>query len=159
MGMTAIEKMRKPQAPKIVKRLPERVAHWGPPGASMAISTPLEIEAIVAKIPKGKLATINTLRDAVAGLHKTTIACPVTTGIFFGMVARAVAEMEMMGAKRVAPWWRVLKSDGTLNEKVPGGLKEHQKRLEAEGFEVVPKGKTKLMVEGYERKLAKISMT
>jgi alkylated DNA nucleotide flippase Atl1 len=119
----------------------------------MVIPTPAEVDDLVAKIPKGKLATINTLRDALAKKHKTDIACPVTTGIFFGIVAKAAAEMEMMGAKRVSPWWRVLKSDGKLNEKMPGGLAGHQARLEAEGFAVTREGKS-LAVKGFEKKLA-----
>ena len=132
-------------------------AEWGPPGASMIISTPAEVDELVATIPKGRLATVNTLRDALAKRHKATIACPITTGIFLGITARAAAEMEMMGAKRVTPWWRVLKSEGKLNDKMPGGIVEHRKRLEAEGFTIVRKGKTTLLVEDYESRLAKFA--
>jgi hypothetical protein len=153
MAMSAIEKLRKPQAPEIIFPLPERVAHWGPPGASMLISTPQEIDAVVRRVKKGKLATINTLRDALARQHKTTITCPVTTGIFMNFVAKAAAEMEEMGARRVTPWWRVLKSDGTLNDKYPGGVAEQKKRLQAEGFSIVKKGKTKLAVRDFEKRL------
>lgn len=157
MVTSAIDKLKAGQKPQIVHPLPERIAHWGPPGASMVISTPAEVDELVAMIPKGKLATVNTLRDALAKRHKTTIACPITTGIFFGIVAKASAEREMMGAKRVTPWWRVIKSDGTLNPKMPGGLAEHRKRLEAEGFTVVKKGKANLAVADFERKLAALA--
>jgi alkylated DNA nucleotide flippase Atl1 len=154
MAKSAVQKLATPTEPKIVREMPARVAHWAPPGGSMVISTPLEIESLVAKIPKGKIATINTLREAIARQHRTSITCPVTTGIFFNMVARAAEEREMMGAKRVAPWWRVIKSDGSLNEKMPGGLAAHRKRLEAEGFRIVKKGKSGLAVEGFETKTA-----
>jgi 6-O-methylguanine DNA methyltransferase, DNA binding domain len=87
----------------------------------------------------------------------TAITCPVTTGIFFNIVADAAGEREMMGITRIAPWWRVLKSDGTLNEKMPGGLKGHQKRLEAEGFRVDKKGKSGLAVADFETKLAQLT--
>jgi hypothetical protein len=156
MAMSAIEKFRKPMDAKIVHPLPEKVAHWGPPGASMLISTPQEVDAVVGKVPKGKLATINTLREALARQHKTTITCPVTTGIFMTIVAKAAGEMEDMGAKRVTPYWRVLKTDGTLNEKYPGGIPALKRKLEAEGFKVVKKGKAKWMVEDFEEKLAKL---
>ncbi len=154
MAKSAIEKMKTPLKPEIIHPLPERVAHWGPPGASMVISTPAEIDDVVTKIPKGRLATVNTIRDELARRNRTTIACPITTGIFLGIVAKAAAEREMMGAKRVTPWWRVIKSDGTLNPKMPGGLAEHRKRLEAEGFKIVKKGKSNLMVDGFEAKIA-----
>jgi hypothetical protein len=157
MAKSALEKLRVERQPKIVRKLPERVKHWGPLGASMVISTPAEIEEFVAKIPKGRLATINTLREVVARRHGTTITCPVTTGIFFNIVAHAADEREMMGAKRVTPWWRVLKSDGSLNEKMPGGLKKHRSRLEAEGFRVEKKGKSALVVADFETKLARLA--
>ena len=156
MALSAIEKLRKPQSVQIVHPLPERVAHWGPPGASMLISTPQEIDEVVRKIPKGKLATINSLRERLARQHGTTITCPVTTGIFMNIVARAAAEMEEMGAKRVSPWWRVLKTGGALNEKYPGGTAAQKKRLAAEGFRIVKKGKSSLMVEDFETRLAKL---
>jgi alkylated DNA nucleotide flippase Atl1 len=157
MATSAIAKLNAKQEPKIVRRLPERVKHWGPPGASMVISTPAEVDVLIAKIPKGKLATINTLRDALARRHGTMIACPITTGIFASIAARAAAEMEAMGAKRVTPWWRVLKSDGKLNEKMPGGLAEHRKRLAAEGHKVARKGKSALIVADFEKRLASLA--
>jgi hypothetical protein len=51
MAMSAIEKFRKPMTSKTVHPLPERVAHWGPPGASMVISTPTIIDEMVARDP------------------------------------------------------------------------------------------------------------
>jgi alkylated DNA nucleotide flippase Atl1 len=157
MVTSALDKIRSDQKPKIVTELPERIRHWGPPGASMAISTPREVDGVVRAIPKGKLATVNTIREVLAKRNKTTIACPVTTGIFIHISAKAAAEEEQMGTRKVAPWWRVLKSDGKLNERMPGGLAEHRRRLEAEGFKVVPAGKKGLMVDGFEKKLAKLS--
>ena len=156
MAKSAVEKLRTPQQARIVRPLPPRVAHWGPPGSSMVISTPAEVDALVNRIPKGKLATLATLRQSLATQHDATIACPVTTGIFMGIVARAAEEREMMGAKRVAPWWRVLTSDGQLNPRMPGGLAEHRRRLEAEGFTIVKAGRSGLLVEGFEQRLARL---
>ena len=156
MATSAIAKLRKPLQPEIIQPLPAKVAHWGPPGASMVISTPADIDGVVRKIPRGRLATMTTLREALSRRHMTDIACPVTTGIFLGIVAKAAAEMEEMGARRVAPWWRVLKSDGSLNPRMPGGTEEQRRRLEAEGFKVARKGKSAFVIDGYERKLANL---
>jgi hypothetical protein len=153
VAMSAIEKLRKPQTPE-VKPLPDRMSNWGPPGSAMLISTPQDVDAVVSKVPKGKLATLNSLRDALARQHEADLTCPITTGIFLGIVARAAAEMEEMGAKRVTPYWRVLKSDGTLNDKYPGGIVAQKKRLEAEGFKIAKKGKSNLIVVDFEKKLA-----
>lgn len=154
MAKSALEKLQSDQKPQIVHPLPDRVAHWGPPGASMVIATPAEVDELVRGIPKGKLATVNTLREALARRHGTTIACPITTGIFLGIAAKAAAEREMMGARRVTPWWRVIKSDGSLNPKMPGGLAEHRKRLVAEGFKIEKKGKAGLAVTDFQNKIA-----
>ena len=156
MATSALAKLRKPQLPKIVTDMPARVAHWAPPGGSMVISTPAEIDALVRKIPRGNLATVNTLREAVAKRHGTDIACPITTGIFANISMQAAAEEEALGIPETAPWWRVIKSDGNLNPKAPGGIAEHKKRLAAEGFAFEAAGKTDWRVVGFEGKLAKL---
>jgi alkylated DNA nucleotide flippase Atl1 len=156
MASSALEKLRKPQEPKI-ERLTEAMANWGPIGARMVVSTPAEVDGLIRKIPKGKLASVNTLRDALAKRHGADIACPITTGIFAGISAKAAAEEEEMGIKRTAPWWRVIKSDGKLNEKFPGGVAEHKRRLSAEGFSFKRVGAKNWRVAGWEGKLARLT--
>lgn len=156
MAKSALEKLRTPMDVRIVNQLPPGALNWGPPGATMVISTPQEIESFVAQIPKGKLATLESLRQAIAERHGTTITCPVTTGLFLSTVSRAAEEQAMMGAKRVTPWWRVIRNDGTLNVKFPGGIEEHEKRLAAEGHMFEKRGKTKRAVINHAKKLAKL---
>ncbi|MBM3494506.1 MAG: hypothetical protein FJX72_09345 [Armatimonadetes bacterium] len=57
--------------------------------------------------------------------------------------------------KRVTPYWRTLKAEGEVNPKYPGGADAQRVHLEAEGHVVVAKGK-RLLVRGYERKLARL---
>lgn len=47
---------------------------------------------------------------------------------------------EILGSNDITPYWRTLKKD-ELNEKFPGGLEYHKLLLEAEGHEVLNKGK------------------
>jgi alkylated DNA nucleotide flippase Atl1 len=63
------------------------------------------------------------------------------------IVARAAREMEVMGIEGSAPWWRVVKSDGSLNDKFPGGIAEQARRLGTEGISLVAKGKNGLRVQ------------
>ena len=63
----------------------------------------------------------------------------ITTGIFSWIAANAAMEDEAAGKKRITPWWRVLKSDGKLNPKFPGGIEEQTRRLAAEGVILPPK--------------------
>ena len=90
------------------------------------------------------------LAPALAKKHGTTIACPITTGIFAWIAAHAADEGEAAGAKRITPYWRTLKTGGELNPKYPGGIKNLRARLTAEGHKVVAKGK-RYFVADFER--------
>jgi hypothetical protein len=121
---------------------------------TMVIPAPLEVDALMKQVPKGRVVTINELRAALAAKHKVTFACPLTTGIFSWIAAPAAAEAEAEGAKRVTHYWRTLKTGGEINPKYPGGVDGGAKRLRAEGHKVVSKGK-RLIVTNYESALFK----
>jgi len=125
-------------------------ARWGT--GTVAIPAPAEVDALMRKVPRGRLVTINELRAAVAAKHGATIGCPITTGIFAWMAAYAAAEAAADGEKKITPYWRTLKTGGELNAKYPGGVEAIKRLLEAEGHRVVPKGK-RFVVAGYESRL------
>lgn len=99
-----------------------------------------EVAELMGRIPKGKVTTINELREFLARRHSATMTCPIVTGIEARIVAGAAGEDEAEGKMRVVPYWRTLKSNGELNEKYPGGVEEQRRRLDAEGFAVVQRG-------------------
>ena len=105
-------------------------------GGTILIPSPGEVEELMVKIPKGKLALISDMAAALAKKHGATLGCPMTTGIFAWMVAHAAAE----GASK-APYWRTVKGGGELNAKYPGGISGLKKKLVAEGHRVVKRGK------------------
>ena len=115
------------------------------------IPTPLEVDALMKKVPKGKLTIINKLRSALSKEHKTDFACPITTGIFSWIAAHAADELARQGRKRITPYWRTLKSDGQINPKYPGGIEAIREKLEAEGHTVIQKGK-RFLVADFEKK-------
>jgi hypothetical protein len=125
---------------------------WGE--GTMVIPAPTEVDALMKQVPKGKLATINELRAALAVRHKVTFACPITTGIFSWIAAHAADEAAAEGAKKVTPYWRTLKTGGELNPKYPGGVAGISKRLRAEGHKIVHKGK-RFVVQDYQKALFK----
>jgi alkylated DNA nucleotide flippase Atl1 len=106
----------------------------------------------MSMVPKGKVTTINEIRQALAKKHGATIGCPITTGIFAWVAANAAEEAKQKGASEGIPYWRTLKSGGTINEKYPGGAESQKRLLEAEGHSVVKKGKNQV-VQGFESKL------
>lgn len=118
---------------------------WGT--GTMVIPAPREVDAIMAKVPRGKLITINEIRSALARKHRVDFACPITTGIFSWIAAHAAAEASADGRKRITPYWRTLKTGGQLNEKYPGGIPALQKQLRAEGHQVLQKGKKHLVAD------------
>ena len=116
-----------------------------------AAQTPLSDE-LMRKVPKGKLITINQIRETLAARHGATVACPIVTGILARIAAGAAGEELEEGKKRVTPYWRTLKSGGELNSKYPGGVDGQRERLEGEGHAVRARGK-KLVVEDFEHSL------
>jgi alkylated DNA nucleotide flippase Atl1 len=112
---------------------------WGT--GTIVIPAPREVDELVRKVSKGKVTTVNKIREAPARKHKATIGCPITTGLFARIPAGAAAEEKEEGKKPITPYWRVLKSDGEVNVKYPGGIENQGRRLEAEGHKVVTKGK------------------
>ena len=138
--------------PKIAPVTGKMRRRWGE--GTMVIPAPLEVDGLMKQVPKGKLATINELRAALAARHHVTFACPLTTGIFSWIAAHAAAEAKVAGAKRITPYWRTLKSGGELNAKYPGGIEEVARRLKAEGHRLARKG-TRMLVVGYQKALVK----
>jgi hypothetical protein len=126
---------------------------WGT--GTFVIPAPLEVDGIMKKVPKGKLITIGEIRSVLARRHGATIACPITTGIFAFLAARAAEEEAAEGRKRITPYWRTLKSGGELNPKYPGGIPGVRKLLLAEGHRVVKKGK-RYIVEDFEKRLVRM---
>ena len=123
---------------------------WGE--GTMVIPAPREVDQIMRKVPKGKLITINQIREIVARRHGATLGCPITTGILARIAAGAAGEDEAEGKRRVTPYWRTLKTGGEVNPKYPGGLQDQRRRLEAEGHRVDMRGR-RMVVRDYERYL------
>jgi hypothetical protein len=136
--------------PKVGPIEGKMTTRWGT--GTMVIPAPMEVKELMDRVPKGKLATINELRAALAKKHSTSIACPITTGIFAWIAANAAEEAGATGAKRTTPYWRTLKAGGELNPKYPGGIEGLQRKLEAEGHQVVQRGK-KFFVEDYGKRI------
>jgi alkylated DNA nucleotide flippase Atl1 len=122
----------------------------------MLIATPLLVDELVNRIPKGKLATVTQLMGRLARDHQCDTTCPMTTGIFLRIVAETAEEDMAAGKKRVTPYWRVLKTAGRLNEKYPGGVNRQAGHLRSEGHKVVFSRPGNARVEGYDTRQAKL---
>ena len=127
---------------------------FGP--GTIVLPSAREVDEIMGRVPKGKLVTINQIRDALAKRHRATVSCPIVTGIHARICAGAAQEEEEEGRRRITPYWRTLKSGGEVNPKYPGGVAGQKARLEAEGHTVVARGK-RWVVEDYESALVALA--
>lgn len=141
--------------PKVVVINEKMSQRWGT--GTVVIPAPIEVDEMMRKVPRGKLITTNQIREILARKHGATIGCPITTGIFCHIAARAAEEAAAEGEKDITPYWRTLKSDGELNEKYPGGIEVQATRLQEEGHTIEPsKGKKPPKVKDFEKVLVEI---
>jgi alkylated DNA nucleotide flippase Atl1 len=112
---------------------------------TMLIPKPLDVDAIIRKIPRGKVITLSRLREKLARAAGTNITCPLMAGMFLRISAEAAAEDMRAGKSRVTPYWRVIRDDGRLIEKLPGGPAEQARHLEAEGHTIDTSARLRLI--------------
>jgi len=141
--------------PKVVGITDKMSKRWGT--GTLVIPAPREVDEIMGSVPRGKLITINQIREIVAGKHGASIGCPITTGIFAMIAARAAEEAAAEGKTNTTPYWRTLKSKGELNEKYPGGVEAQAAHLREEGHTIEPgKGKKPPKVKDFEKVLVEV---
>ncbi|MCU0633733.1 MAG: MGMT family protein [Gemmatimonadaceae bacterium] len=131
---SAVSKRDDARAPD-VKVLPKALGAAFPAGR-MLIASPLEVQAVLAKVPSGHVIRVGALRAQLARRFGADYTCPVTTGIFLRIAAEAAEEERGDGAPGALAWWRVVRDDGTLLDTLPGGRAEQARHLEREGVAV-----------------------
>ena len=129
------EKLTRQQEAKIVDIPPRMQARFGK--GKMLIPKPLDVDALIRRVPEGKLATVLQLREELAKRSNVDVACPLCTGIFVRISAEAAEEERRAGKKSVTPYWRVISSEGRLNPTYPGGATRQRRMLCAEGHKVL----------------------
>jgi alkylated DNA nucleotide flippase Atl1 len=146
------EKLERVQEAKIVTIPPRMQKRFG--RGKMLIPRPLDVDAVIRKVPRGRLVTQGQIRETLARACGADVACPITTGIFIRIVAEAAAEAARESKSRITPYWRVVRDDGALLEKLPGGPSAQAAHLDAEGHQIDRTGK--LRVKDPARALAKL---
>jgi hypothetical protein len=64
--------------PKVGRVAGTMTKKWGT--GTMVIPAPLEVDELMRRVPKGRVTTINEIREALARKHGVNFACPITTG-------------------------------------------------------------------------------
>lgn len=136
--------------PKIVKLKDTRsIKKYG--GDKMFFAPPIFYDEIMKKVPYGKLITVGNIREYFAKENHADFTDPITAGIFISIVAWASHQREL----DKVPYWRILKKDGELNCKYPGGIDFQRKKLESEGHTIIQKGRANIRyyVKDYNKNL------
>jgi len=107
-----------------------------PGNISVGILTPAIIDRFIRRIPKGKLATLDMINNRFASSFGAGKTSRVTIKILVMISAWAAENVIAIGKSEIAPYWRVLKKEGRLNRKFPGGVERQAVYLAAEGFRV-----------------------
>jgi hypothetical protein len=123
----------------------------------MLIPAPLDVDALMRKVERGKLISDKQIRERLARNFNADLACPLATGIFIRIAAEAAEEDLINGREDITPYWRVIKPDGSLNPKFPGGAETQAARLREEGYTIEPgKGKKPPRVKDFEKSLQRL---
>lgn len=125
-------------------------------GDRMYFAPPVDYDAVMKKIPYGKVITVGKIREYFAEKSGADFTEPITAGIFVSIAAWASYQRN---GEDETPYWRTLKTNGELNAKYPGGIEAQKARLESEGHVIVQRGRKNIRyyVKDYETALFDLS--
>ena len=149
------DKLEKEDHSKIVVVPPRMQKSLG--SGTMLIPKAIDVDGLIRKAMKGQLITQADIRSKLARDHRVDTVCPITTGIFVRIASEAAEEDLQNGKTRVTPYWRIVTSEGRLNEKFPGGARAQAARLRDEGHTIERvQGKKPPKVKDFESSLVKL---
>ena len=149
------EKLERHEA-KVVRIPPRMRKRFG--AGTMLIPRPLDVDSLIRQVKSGQLVTQSQIRERLARDCRADVTCPITTGIFVRIVAEAAEEDRASGVRSVTPYWRVVRDDGSLMEKLPGGAQGQAVRLDQEGHQIIPgTGKKPPRVRDFDKRLVRLS--
>jgi hypothetical protein len=141
-----------PGLPKVVEIPPKWRKMMG--GRRVLVPTPLMADEEIRTVGRGRLISVGQIRQRLAGREKADSTCPLTLGIFLRIISEAAEEDRRNGRSPITPYWRVVKDDGALNPKFPGGVAAQAEQLRAEGHGITPgRGKQAPRVADFQRTL------
>ena len=148
-------KLEKPIQARVVAVPPKMRKRYG--NGTMLIPRPLDVDTLIRKVPRGSLVTVAEIRRRLAQDYHADVTCPLVTGILVRIAAEAANEDIQMRRRPVTPFWRIVRDDGSLNPKFPGGVEMQEEMLNLEGHRVVSTRAGKSKVAGFEQHLVSLA--
>jgi len=130
-----------------IEAIPKTMEKFFGCSGKMVRPTSSTVKAVVRKIRKGKIVTLDQLKAKLAKDFGVQVACPASTN-------RALVELSK--ENKPVCYWRVVKDKGELISKYPNGEKGHAELLAAEGVDIDFSRKRAVVVD-FESKLGKLS--
>jgi alkylated DNA nucleotide flippase Atl1 len=121
-----------PKEDVIVDIPKDRLRFFGGTG-KMLLPSPATVAALLEKVPASKVITTNLLCQQLARQFNVRGTCPVTTQ----KALQAVAHDPSAGVA----YWRVIRSNGGLIARFPGGAEGQAECLRKEGLTLDGSGK------------------
>lgn len=167
---------------KLAKDQPNKLANatgtMAQPGVNtLLIPRPRDVDHVIRTVRKGRLVTMAQIRARLAeDFNALPLAtrqaaacegvgtddfvadgsCRMCTGIFLRIAAEAAEEDRVEGKTKITPYWRVIRDDGSLHQKLPGGPTAQAAQLAAEGHEIEYTRSGKPRVKDFAQKLQKL---
>ena len=118
-------------------------------GNKMFFAPPIDYDKVMKQVPYGKVLTVGKIREYFAEQNNADFTEPITAGIFVSIAAWASYQR----SGNETPYWRILKANGELTPKYPGGVEAQKEKLEAEGHTIISKGRKNIryFVQEYEK--------
>ena len=129
------QKMDNPNLPKVVAVPPKMQKRFG--NGTMLLPSPREVDALIRTVRRRSVITVSQIRETLAQRYGADVTCPLVTGMFVRIAAEAAEEDASAGKTIITPYWRVVKDDGSLNPKFPGGAERQAERLRDEGHRII----------------------
>jgi alkylated DNA nucleotide flippase Atl1 len=130
----------------IIEAIPKTMEKFFGCSGKMVKPSTATVKALVRKIRKGKVVTLDQLREKLASDFNVQTACPASTTKVLSTLAKE---------DKPICYWRIVKKKGELIAKFPDGIEGQAALLESEGFEINYKTNPPILL-GYETKLGKL---
>ena len=131
----------------VIESIPKTMEKFLGCSGQVVKPSPDTVEALVAKVKKGKLATVPQLREKIARDFNVDTACPAAT----------LKALQLISKKDQAKcFWRIVKANGELISKFPNGVEGHAELLQGEGYRIDFSRKVPVVVD-YALKLAEFT--
>ncbi|MGG6298176.1 hypothetical protein ACQ4M4_27600 [Leptolyngbya sp. AN02str] len=133
MAKTWKQKLEDQKQPKF--QILQKPMAGAPAGSTLLMPTPQLVKTLMDEIPEGTQLSSQEVRERLAQVHSSDVACPILTSTCARVVAEAAWEDIQSGQEpsQVTPFWRAIAPNSTLAKKLTCGSEFIEAMREKEG--------------------------